>query len=327
MVSLAGCPSTFYALLCDRTPYRTIWPHDESILRRLRKSAIIAFVPASLALVSFVISIGPWGVFSYPFQRQEARLIKNLKTANILVDGKIIPLKSERDISKELSTEITSGINYLCDFDNCTRVKELFPEQAEKVEKQLKENWEKWNTENTWAIYPWAYSWEIQSEITRELKVNLYPYDDAKREFPEQEYLYYNTMSQWGQFPLEIGWYDSLVQVLNDYDAKYMNGDTTKYPYVTIDAKTNEVYYHTASGVFLKFSLKIPEKLLDSSTLSSVEPNDLIFTTWNDALEIRLMLQSLTLKNPKFNPQAFKADYMSSYIGWSTGLALIKKKK
>lgn len=125
------------------------WLLITSLYFLLRKSAIIAFVPASLALVSFVISIGPWGVFAYPFSRQESRLIKNLETANILVAGKIVPLKSERDISKELSTDITSGIDYLCQFDDCKRVKEIFPDQVSMIEKRSREDWERWNKNNT----------------------------------------------------------------------------------------------------------------------------------------------------------------------------------
>lgn len=89
----------------------------------------------------------------------------------------------------------------------------------------------------------------------------------------------------------------------------------TKYPYITIDPKTNEVRYFTASGLFLKFQLPITEKLLDSATLSSVEPNDLIFTVGNEALEIRLVLQSLTVKNPKFASQSPTSETNNSYIG------------
>lgn len=91
-----------------------IWLLGVSLYFIVRKSPLLAFIPASLALVSFVISIGPWGVFSYPFARQEAKLLRNLESAKILQNGKIVPLSSERDISKELSTDIASEINYLC---------------------------------------------------------------------------------------------------------------------------------------------------------------------------------------------------------------------
>jgi hypothetical protein len=90
------------------------WLLITSLYFLLRRTALLAFVPASLALISFFISLGPWGVFSYPFARQEAKLLRNLETAKILQNGKIVPLASERDISKELSTDIASEIDYLC---------------------------------------------------------------------------------------------------------------------------------------------------------------------------------------------------------------------
>jgi Domain of unknown function (DUF4153) len=107
----------------------------------------LAIIVASLSVISLVISLGPWSVFTYPQIRQEARLMRNLETAKILQNGKIIPLASERDISKELSTEIAAGIDYLCDFDDCSRVRTIFPDQTARAEEKSRKNWESSNTE------------------------------------------------------------------------------------------------------------------------------------------------------------------------------------
>lgn len=115
------------------------------LIFRTRKS--LSFIVASLSVISLLISVGPWSVFSLPFARQEARLIRNLETANILQNGSIVPLAKATDISKELSNEIASGISYLCDFDNCERIKSLFPEQVELAKKKAYENWKTWNNE------------------------------------------------------------------------------------------------------------------------------------------------------------------------------------
>lgn len=303
------------------------WLLLTSLYFLLRRSALLAFVPASLALTSFVISIGPWGVFAYPFSRQESRLIKNLEAANILVAGKIVPLKSERDITKELSTDIASGIDYLCQFDDCKRVKELFPEQVAIIEKRSREDWERWNSDNTWAIYPWVNSWEIQGNIAQELKVTKYIYDDQKREFPEQEYLYYNVNALWGQFPLNIDWYDTLLQVLGDSEAKYQDATRVQYPYITINPNTNQANYYTSSWISIPFKLEMSEKLLNSSTLPSVSSDDLTFDLENDTLKIRLVLQSLTIKNPRYIQPPDTGKVESPYISWGYGLALVKNKK
>jgi hypothetical protein len=73
-----------------------------------------------------VISVGPWSVYSLPLTRQYDRLIMNLTNAHILQNGVITPLNTAKDISKELSNEIHSGIVYVCDFGDCKLIKELF---------------------------------------------------------------------------------------------------------------------------------------------------------------------------------------------------------
>ncbi len=80
--------------------------------------------------------------------------MRNLETAKILQNGKIIPLVTERDISKELSTDIASGIGYLCNFDDCKRIKEIFPDQVRVAMEKSRQDWEKWNKNNTGATYP-----------------------------------------------------------------------------------------------------------------------------------------------------------------------------
>lgn len=120
-----------------------LWLLGISLYYVASKRKSLAIIPASLSLISLIISLGPWSVFTYPQIRQETRLVRNLETAQILQGNTIVPLKSERDISKELSTEIAAGIDYLCNFDDCARIKEIFPIQAQKAETKSREDWEK----------------------------------------------------------------------------------------------------------------------------------------------------------------------------------------
>ncbi len=302
-----------------------IWLFIVSLYFIIRRSPLLAFIPAFLALVSFTISVGPWWVFSYPFARQEERLMRNLETAKILQNGKIVPLSSERDISKELSTDIASGIEYLCNFDDCKRIKEIFPDQVRVAMEKSRQDWEKWNKNNTGATYPWMSPYEIQSTIVNELKVQRYNYDDTAREFREQEYLSYNVDYQTSQFPLSITGYDRIVSVMNMDDAKYPNTNL-KYPYIAIDRDTEKVTYYTATGVARTFTLIIPEKLKDSATFSTLPPEDLIFDIADDTVSIRLVLQNLEVKNPRFIP-TLDDGVSLPYGRWATGLALIKEKK
>ena len=184
------------------------------------------------------------------------------------------------------------------------------------------------NKDNTGSTYPWVYSWEIQGGITKEIKVYQYAYDEEKRIFPEQEYLTYYTQYGLSQFPLEVNGYNRLVQVMSIADTKYQNLNNQKYPYITINPETSDVLYFTSSGVSISFKLTLPEKFLDSETLSNVEDGDLVFDVSNDTMQIHLVLQSLTIRNPKYNnttPDSNTKD--GTYIGWINGVALVKHKK
>jgi hypothetical protein len=124
-----------------------LWLVGISLYYILSTRRSLAIIVASLSVISLVISIGPWSVFTYPQIRQETRLMRNLETAKILQNGKIIPLASERDIPKELSTEIAAGIDYLCDFDDCSRVRAIFPDQTAQAEEKSRKEWESHNTD------------------------------------------------------------------------------------------------------------------------------------------------------------------------------------
>ena len=105
-----------------------------------RKSPIM--IPLSLSLISLIISVGPWSVFNYPQVRQEARLMRNLTVAGILQNGKIIPLSSKDTISKELSAQINNGVRSLCSFDECKRIKQIFPDQNRIAEQEVLTKWQ-----------------------------------------------------------------------------------------------------------------------------------------------------------------------------------------
>ncbi|MCP4522664.1 MAG: DUF4153 domain-containing protein [Candidatus Gracilibacteria bacterium] len=92
----------------------------------------LLYIPAILSIFTFIISIGPWSVYQLPLERQTTRLENKLIQTNILQNGKIVPLENISDISPENSVEIYDLISYLCRFDNCSIIINLFPEQYEK---------------------------------------------------------------------------------------------------------------------------------------------------------------------------------------------------
>jgi hypothetical protein len=70
----------------------------------------------------------------------------NLTNAHILQNGRIVPLNTAKNISKELSNEIHSGIVYVCDFGDCKLIKELFKKEVEEATIKDKTDWEKNNS-------------------------------------------------------------------------------------------------------------------------------------------------------------------------------------
>lgn len=100
-----------------------------------REKRLIA-IPSIITLFTILISIGPWSVYQLPFTRQTQRLKENLVLAGICNDDMctiVTPLKNQDDISQDLSENIYSGIRYVCEFDNCSVIKELFAREYDEI--------------------------------------------------------------------------------------------------------------------------------------------------------------------------------------------------
>lgn len=69
---------------------------------------------------------------------------------------------------------------------------------------------------------------------------------------------------------------------------------------MTINSDAMKATLTTASGVTRDYTLSLPEKLQDSASLSTVNEEDLTFTLSDESYDIRLVLQSLSVKNPKY---------------------------
>jgi hypothetical protein len=86
----------------------------------------IKFIPASLCVTAFIVSFGPWGIFSVSEQSQIGRL-KELLTKNaILVDGKV--RKTESTVPFEDRKQISSVIAYLGMFHGLDGIQPWFGE-------------------------------------------------------------------------------------------------------------------------------------------------------------------------------------------------------
>ena len=165
-----------------------IWLTGISLYYSFSKTKKLAIIPASLAIITFVISFGPWSVYHLPFDRQYQKLVSNLETSRILSGSVIVPLKKYESIDEELSGEIYGEIVYVCGFDTCHTIRKLFAKELEKAQRDRLTAWEK--SEPLYqkclitkkeGCYREVYSkelssWEIQDILTKTIKVRPIPY-------------------------------------------------------------------------------------------------------------------------------------------------------
>lgn len=90
------------------------------------KKKYLSTIPLSLVIFILLISFGSWSVYNFPEQQQKNNLIINLEKAEILQNGKIIPLQKSSDIDEKLSGEIYSAIQYLCRSHSCKSLENIF---------------------------------------------------------------------------------------------------------------------------------------------------------------------------------------------------------
>ena len=147
-----------------------IWLLMTSLYFVISKRKSLLMITISLTLVSFIVSIGPWSVFTLPLERQYNRLILNLENAKILNNNTIYPLKNPQDINKELSNDIYSWIEYICDYSECS--------QSSKNSKYLQFN------ANQKGY--WPYPIDIDGEYAKIINV----YKDEKNTAYYQSYPY-----------------------------------------------------------------------------------------------------------------------------------------
>ncbi len=238
------------------------------LIFRARKS--LAFIVASLSVISLLVSIGPWSVFSLPFSRQEARLIRNLTEAKILQNGKIVPLAKASDISRNLSNEIAEGISYLCDYDNCERIKTIFPDQVKIAEKNAYENWKSWNTV-TGATYSGTVSrWDVESVIMTDIHVERsYGYAGEK---VEPTFFYSTTESL---YPIDTRGYRSMIAI-NPYEYKSQT-EKKVYPYISYDSEKNTFIYQKDENNIIPLTVVMPPKFRDGTSPRTLTKNELTF--------------------------------------------------
>ena len=291
-----------------------LWLAVISLYYIISSKKYLSFIPTSLLIIILLISIGPWSVYNLPLTRQYDRLVRNLENARILQNWTIIPLTTAKDISKELSNDIYSGISYVCEFGDCKLIKELFKKEVAEATVKDETEWQKSNT-ITGSTYQWIQKWTIVSYITTKIKVQLdYSYDAIDN----QKYIQYNTSYQNDAlYPINIpSGYTKLVRIYGEkeiFPSKISSN--SNYPYITIDADTALVKYHRGSGDILPLAFSPPKELINTTTPLGLEQSDLTFIAKWKNLEVKMLLQNYAIRNPDYTGNEKDSYYSISGIG------------
>lgn len=92
----------------------------------ISKTKSIKIIPASLCLLTFIISCGPWGMFSISEKSQINRLKELLSQNSILVNGTV--QKAPTEVSFEDAGQISSILDYLHDIHGFNNIQPWFKE-------------------------------------------------------------------------------------------------------------------------------------------------------------------------------------------------------
>jgi hypothetical protein len=90
-----------------------IWLCGITLYFIVSKGKSIKIIPASLCLIAFLITVGPWSAFTISTQSQLQRLEKLLVNNSILIDGKVV--KSKTEVPFDDARDISSVVDYICD--------------------------------------------------------------------------------------------------------------------------------------------------------------------------------------------------------------------
>ncbi len=275
----------------------------------------LQFIPATLTVFIIIISIWPWSVYNLPESRQFDRLIINLEKANILKDWKVTPLNSYDDIDKDLSKNIYSWINYVCDFNNCEKIIYLFENYYEEIhnrEKMVFEENKQRDLENyknnkkllektNKRVFEKPSKYSIVKAITEKIKVREYYNNyDLNRAYINLSLENYNEL-----FPINTTWYSKILNIQEWYKAP------SEYAKINIQTQVLEIInnWKTIRKIDMTNIFNSLYNNYKITWITRLKKTDLTFEVdW-----YKIILDNISIKNPDYT-WSFVENY--HYINW-----------
>lgn len=275
-----------------------IWLLCISLYFVFSRKKSLPVIPALLTAFTIIISVGPWSVHELPISRQTKLLTENLIEANILQDGKIVPLNNYNDIDKELSKNIASGIEYICDFNDCDTLSEIFPEQYSEIYNKWKEEFDKLKSEGTSYYkdkeYEGPSEWQVTDKIKEKIKVRRYS-SNSESEDPT---IYIRSNYKESFYPLDVSGYSNLIELRN------VGYEDTEELYAKIDLKNWFVELVEKDFTLSKIDIsevisKIQKKYIAEGT-SELDKKDLVYEIESNGKHYKIMFEYISIPNPNY---------------------------
>lgn len=279
-----------------------------------RKS--LTMIAASLTAIALIISIGPWGVYQLPLTRQYNSLTVNLEVADMLNNG--IVMKKSKELTTDQENTIISGIQYVCRYDNCDKIKELFAKELAGKEAEYEKKWRE-NSYNDGKDYPGMSPWDIVTEVTSALDVR-YRYDDDELK-NTNKYISFNLKESYDDstiMPLDVTGYTTLIRIYNKNSQP--SNLPSQYAIVDPDAQTLTIRGLSAEDLIIslqEFNNKLRSKYSEVMN-SEVDTSELTTTVTIGNREVKIMFRSYGYTNPSWN-----GDNNNVYVDIN-GYALVK---
>lgn len=309
-----------------------VWLLGISLYYALSKQKYLGIIPFSIGIIILLISVGPWSVYSLPATRQYDKLVSNLETAHILQGGTIVSLVKYSDIDEALSGEIYDGVDYMCDYSECARIKKLFAKELVQKEKQSREDFEKNKAEslklphdsssamyrNRDDVYSGLSKWEVVQAVSDTIKVKSNRYGSAVT----QRYLNFHTNYDDEFFPIKL---DSYGYMVNVYGKN--NNQKSEELWIALDSQKKELTIYKKDAIVETIpSAQVLEKIMsqENGTDDITLPKEsLIFELTGAKYDIKLFLKNINIPNPRYVKKDNETDNSYDY---SAGYALVTEK-
>jgi hypothetical protein len=296
----------------------------------------------SLLVVVIVMSIGPWSVYVLPEYRQQERLRDNLIQAGMLQDGEIHPPESYQDVDARLSGDIYGGIEYLCDFHGCESLEGIFSaklseirqadkqefldRQARRVEElQIAKASQERIQEARSEEYRGIRSYDLVRELAEYLKVERWS-RSAAGSWEEPEYLRFeNELRHDFDASIRVSGYDHYVPLRVGKSARLQFLERQEESgrnqaggwFAIVDGDLAELVLYQGEEVAERISIQgnIVQKILDSKEdyiqpehnerwlTAFLPPEKMSFPIRGEAYDIKVVLMSVSIKNPDWQEE------------------------